>query len=569
MRLMRRASLWVMVIVLTALAAGLAQAQSSELLQNPGLEEGVFGPYTTRRGGDKPIYLPPSWNVWLAAPTGDFFNRGDKVAIFPHPGPGPDPLEGQRALNVDCGFVTCTVAVYQQVPVQLNTNVQASAWAQVKACNLNGNATCGSAVESGAQTRIGIDPNGGTDPNDSDVVWSNWAQPHDQWLEMRISATTTGATATLFLYSTQANTADLNKTYWDKTSLTGGGAGGSSAGSGQPAATPIPTAPPEVPFVVPQNERPDGSIVHVVRPGDTIDSIAVAYRMTRADLLARNNITDPRIIRIGQEILIRDPLPTAGITLADPVDEAEATAEAAGGDAALPPPAGNEPPGDAGAAAPETAAEPPPEGGAEAPAANTEAPAVAQAEAPAEPAEPPPPAPVVSSADGALPAADPAAALTRVCALVFNDANRNRIQEPDEALLPGASLALTSGADTLGTARTDGVSDPQCFDSLPNGEYVLAASAPEGFGLTSPDQLRLRLLPGIPLDVAFGAAEGLAPAAPPPADAGVPVEAAPEAETPPDAPLDQLMENSGLIIFGLAAVVLVAGLGLTLALRGR
>lgn len=558
MRLMRRASRWMIVVVLAALAAGLAQAQS-ELLQNPGLEEGVFGPYTTRRGGEKPIYLPPSWNVWLAAPTGDYYNRSDRVSIWPHPGPGPDPLEGQRALNIDCGFVTCTTAIYQQVPVQPNTNVQASAWAQVKACNLNGNSSCGSAIESGAQTRIGIDPNGGTDPNDSDVVWSNWVQPHDQWLEMRVSATTTGATATLFLYNTQANTADLNKVYWDKTSLTGGGAGGSVPG--QPAATPIPTAPPEVPFVVPQGERPDGSIVHVVRPGDTIDSIAVAYRMTRADILERNNITDPRIIRIGQEILIRDPLPTAGTTLSEPVEEAEATAEAAGD--ALPAPAGNEP-----STAPETAAEQPP-AAAEAAAASTEAPAVAQAEAPAEPTTPPPPAPVVSAANGALPAADPAAALARVCALVFNDANRNRIQEPDEALLPGASLALTSGAETLGTAQTDGVADPQCFDALPAGEYVLAASAPDGFGLTSPDQLRLRLLPGIPLDVAFGAAEGLAPAAPPPADIGAPAEAPAEAETPPDAPLDQLMENSGLIIFGLAAVVLVAGLGLSLALRGR
>lgn len=554
MRLMRQASLWMIVVVLAALAAGLVQAQDSELLQNPGLEEGVFGPYTTRRGGEKPIYLPPSWNAWLAAPTGDFFNRSDRVSIWPHPGPGPDPIEGQRALNVDCGFVTCTVAIYQQVPVQPNSNVQASAWAQVKACNLGGNSSCGSAVESGAQTRIGIDPNGGTDPNDSDIVWSNWAQPHDQWLEMRVSATTTGGTATLFLYSTQANTADLNKTYWDKTSLTGGGAGG-SADPGQPAPTPIPTAPPSVPFVVPQGERPDGSIVHVVRPGDTIDSIAVAYSMTRADILARNNITDPRIIRIGQEILIRDPLPTSGESLSEVVEDA---AEDGAADA-LPAPAGVEPP---------APAEEPAEGAA----AEGEAPAVAQAEAPAapaEPTEPPPPAPVVSVADGrVLPAADPAAAAARVCALVFNDANRNRIQEPDEALLPGASLALTSGAETLGAVQTDGISDPQCFDALPAGEYVLAASAPAGYGLTSPDQLRLRLLPGVPLDVAFGAAEGVAPAAPPPADAGAPITEV-AADAPPDSPLDQIMENSGLIVFGVAAIVLVTGLGLSLALRGR
>jgi len=552
MRLMRQASLWTIAVILTALAAGLVQAQDTELLQNPGLEEGLFGPYTTRRGGDKPIYLPPSWNAWLAAPTGDFFNRSDKVAIFPHPGPGPDPIEGQRAINVDCGFATCTVAIYQQVPVQPNTNVQASAWAQVKACNLGGGSTCGSAVESGAQTRIGIDPNGGTDPNDSDIVWSNWVQPHDQWLEMRVSATTTGSTATLFLYSTQANVSDLNKTYWDKTSLTGGGAGGSA---GQPAATPIPTAPPSVPFVVPQGERPDGSIVHVVRPGDTIDSIAVAYRMTRADILARNNIPDPRIIRVGQEILIREPLPTAGEQLTEAIEDSADEEASAGAPPAEQP--ADQPAEDA--AAPDSLA-----------VAQAAAPAEPDAP-PAEPTAPPPPAPVISVADGrVLPAADPAAALARVCALVFNDANRNRIQEPDEALLPGATLALTSGADTLAAAQTDGAGDPQCFDDLPPGDYVLAASAPAGFGLTSPDQLRLRLLPGVPLEVAFGAAEGVAPAPPPPADAGAPpVEAASDASAPPASPLDQIMENSGLIVFGLAAVVLISGLGLSLALRGR
>lgn len=551
MRLMRLASLWIIAAVLTALAVGLAQAQDAELLQNPGLEEGPFGQYTTRRGGDKPIYLPPPWNAWLAAPTGDFLNRSDKVAIFPHPGPGPNPIEGQRAVNIDCGYVTCTVAIYQQVPVQPGTNVQASAWAQVKACNLGGGSTCGSAVESGAQTRIGIDPNGGTDPNDSDIVWSNWVQPHDQWLEMRVSATTTGSTATLFLYSTQANVSDLNKTYWDKASLTGGGAGGSA---GQPAATPIPTAPPSVPFVVPQGERPDGSIVHVVRPGDTIDSIAVAYRVTRADILARNNIPDPRIIQVGQEILIREPLPTVGETFTEAIEDTAAETPAA-----------------------PLADQPADQSLGEADAAVPEAPAVAQAAAPAEPAsppaqptEPPPPAPVVSVADGrVLPAADPAAALARVCALVFNDLNRNRIQEPDEALLPGAMLALTSGVDTLGTAQTD-VSAPQCFDDLPPGDYVLTASAPTGFGLTSPDQLRLRLLPGVPLDVAFGAAEGVVPPPPPPADVGLlPVEAASEQTPPAVSPLDQLMANSGLIVFGLAALVLISGLGVSLMLRGR
>jgi LysM repeat protein len=322
---MRRARVTILLLVIF-MGVSLVMAQGGERLVNPSFEEGSFGPYTTRRGGEFPVYLPGGWNFWFASPSGDFFNRGERATIFPHPGPGPDPKDGSRALNISCGFVTCGAAVFQQVSVTQGTNIQASAWAQVKACNPAPNATsCGSAVESGSQTRVGIDPNGGTDPNDSDIVWSGWVQPHDQWLQMSVSATTTGTTATLFLYSTQASTAAINKTYWDQASLTGGGTGG-SAGVVVTVATSTPTPPPEVPFVAPQGARPDGSIVHTVGAGDTLDSIAVAYSVTRSDILALNNIPDPRIIRIGQELLIREasqaaptntPQPTEAVTAPD------------------------------------------------------------------------------------------------------------------------------------------------------------------------------------------------------------------------------------------------------------
>ena len=313
--MMKQLKLWLLLATVVLATTVLVTAQD-ERLNNPGLEEGSFGAYTTRRGGEFPIYVPSSWNVWLAGQSGDFINRGDRTAISPHPGPAPDPREGSRALNISCGFFTCTIAIYQQVSVTQGANIQASAQAQVKACNLpKDGTTCGSAVESGAKTRIGIDPNGGTDPNDGDIIWSNFVEPHDRWEQMSVSATTTGTTATLFLYSTQGSPADLNRTYWDQTSLKGGGSGNSS----QPGATAVPPTPtpiPEVAFVVPQNSRPDGSIVHNVQAGDTMDSIAFAYQITRTELLELNpDLNRGSILRVGQEILIRQaqaqPEPTA------------------------------------------------------------------------------------------------------------------------------------------------------------------------------------------------------------------------------------------------------------------
>ena len=62
----------------------------------------------------------------------------------------------------------------------------------------------------------------------------------------------------------------------------------------------------QAPVVVAQDAQDDGSIVHSVRPGDTIDSIAVAYGVTRQDIMALNNISDPRIIQIGQELVVKE-----------------------------------------------------------------------------------------------------------------------------------------------------------------------------------------------------------------------------------------------------------------------
>src|SRR5690606_35494089 len=98
----------------------------------------------------------------------------------------------------------------------------------------------------------------------------------------------------------------------------------------------------------------------------------------------------------------------------------------------------------------------------------------------------------------------------------------------------------------------------------------LAASPPDGYGLTSPVQFRLEALAGAELNVAFGAAEGVQPVQPPPADEGGIVSEV-ESDNPDVAAssLSDLFNVSGLIVFGVAGFVLVAGMGLTLFLRRR
>lgn len=518
----------VLLLITVLVVASGALAQGGNLLQDPGFE----GEYTNRGRAD--LNVPAPWGLWYSeVPHNEMWQNLPPVA-FPHPGPGPNPHGGTKAFNFNKGFATYTAAIYQQVSVPDGSNVTASAWAQLKTCNIpEGFDNCGSAVESGAYTRIGIDPNGGTNPYDSDVVWSPSALPHDRWDQMTVSATATGATVTLFLFTTQEWPAELNSVYWDDASLSIGGAGGAAAApvndaQGTPLATVPPPPPAEVGFVTAQTPQPDGSIVHTIQAGDTIDSIAVAYGLTRAQLLALNPLANPRIIQIGQQLILR----------AAPESTAEVGASSEETD---------------GAGTPNSEATP----------EVTEEPAT-----PALLPEDMPPAPIVSVASGeVLPALDPAAELASVCVFLFEDLNQNRLQEMGEDLLEGGSITLLMDDSAVDEYTTDGVTEPHCFGDLESGEYTAVAVAPDGYGLTTADQLKVRAAAGTEVTLAFGAAEGVALAALPPA-------ASAEATADPQPPVEvtaanPLNDNLGLIVFGAAGVVLVIGMGASLALRRR
>ncbi len=341
---------------------------------------------------------------------------------------------------------------------------------------------------------------------------------------MNVSATATGSTVTLFLYATQQWPSEINNVFWDDATLSVGGSGGAAADA-PGAPTPAPTVVSDVPFVNAQGERPDGSIVHIVQSGDTLDSIAYAYGVTRADLLALNNIADPRIIQIGQEIIVKPPTATQEVT---PEATVLATTEAVSG-------AGKS--------------------------ADQSTPTV----------EPPPmvrdaaPAPVISVASGSVVyPIDPSDQTASICAALFEDGNQNRIQDSGENALSGGNLLLTSGGAPAAQHDTDGSPDPYCFEGLTPGDYVVVASAPSGYGLTTPDQLKVQAYPGAQINVEFGAAQGVQAVEPPPPDSSV-VDAA-SSQTAASSPLTNYL---GLIVFGAAGVVLIVGMSLSIILRRR
>ncbi len=93
------------------------------------------------------------------------------------------------------------------------------------------------------------------------------------------------------------------------------------AGSGNysPAATYTPGGPTAIPIYLVQTAtpNPDGSIIHTVRSGQTLITIAKGYGITLAELKALNNLASDTIYE-GQKLLIRKastPGPTSTMTV--------------------------------------------------------------------------------------------------------------------------------------------------------------------------------------------------------------------------------------------------------------
>ncbi|MCY3831907.1 MAG: LysM peptidoglycan-binding domain-containing protein [Chloroflexi bacterium] len=256
-----------------------------------------------------------------------------------------------------------------------------------------------------------------------------------------------------------------------------------------------------------------GDLIHRVKAGDTLISIAHAYGVTLDQLLSLNGIDREALLQIGQRLLVISAGELAG-------DEGEAASEDAGGS--------------------ETA----------------NAPAVVVA------AQRWPPAPV---RDADAPMRDPADLSARLCAAVYQDENQNGLMEPDEKLLPDATILLLEAGGALRSEyKTDGNGQPYCPDELERQFYTLEAIAPPGFGLTSAASLRVDLRAGGLARVDFGAKLGLeAPALAPPDEAPAPEPSEARAGRSP------LRELGGLFVLGLAGVVLFSGLAVSLVVRGR
>lgn len=542
--------LFVILLLALAFVAVRPAAAQENLLSNPGFElEGNWTP--VQSGGGGVFSAPPHWGGWYDSSSATVPNGYPHRRAFPPENPTEEEIgvingvnmfirTGNFSANFGRGGGAFTAAIYQQANVAEGENLLGSAWVIM---NLPAGANF--------QARVGIDPNGGTNPGDTDIVWSEWGiNTIGSFRQLTASATATGTTATLFLYFRTLVSVDPNGIHWDDAFLGAGGSGGAAPGAATaaPANTPVPTAPPAVAFVVPQGAQADGSIVHTVQSGDTLNSIAVAYGVLPDEIIALNNIADPRLLRVGQQLVIK-----------------EAAGSNGGGEETEPNVETEEPPSEE--TSPPSEETEPNDNGEDQPTQVAAQPTARPTERPMATAEPTNTVPAPVAVADSSSSVDPANMSTSVCVMLFEDANTNRVQDGDESGLAGGTIDLAQNGVPMDSFVTDGSSESFCFDDLEAGEYVAVATVPQGYGLTTADQRRLRLQAGTTLNVSFGAAQGFEVMAPPPAESADLAQVV--ADEPEEDDTQQLLQYIGLIVFALAAVTLAGGVGVALALRRR
>jgi LysM repeat protein len=275
-----------------ALGAPLAQGN---LLANPDFE-GAFPAWN----GDPALLVPEGWEPWYVD------NPQDCYGHRPSFGPTQDPLRlksGMWAVNYFANYQVFTAGLLQQVKVTSGKSYRFQANGYILSTDdPNGNTSSNAGYP---EMKVGIDPTGGRDPFSSNVVWSAVSNTVDAYVKLKVTAKAAGETITVFLYASPNFCLAKNYAYWDDASLQedseggGGETGGEGGGGAEVPVGSIETSTPEA----------DGSIVHVVQPGETLIGLAVAYQaygVTVDSIRELNSLASDMLI-IGQRVIIRGP----------------------------------------------------------------------------------------------------------------------------------------------------------------------------------------------------------------------------------------------------------------------
>lgn len=449
---------WIGLVAVIAAAIGLAPAhastyaaplaQSGNLLQNPGLEQSYQGCGSGQTAS--------GWGCWYQE-----IDKPDEASGLQYSAKAYFSAEtnasGQYPGLIHGGEVSqhfgyqldpWIAGIYQTVTVPPNALLRFCAWSRIHASNTE-NPTVDSVTSYLGRSQVGISPNASTAVNSANIVWSGKSNPHDNWQQMCVEATSgPEGKVTVFTSNDWRGAAAKHlDAWWDDAELVTLGVvptvqPTATAGAVQPttAAQPQPTALPPV-------TNADGSIVHTIAAGDTLFGLSFQYNVALDTILALNGLTKDSLLSIGQKIIIK------GGTGAAPVQPT-----------AIPQP--------------------------------TAAPAQPTAAA-GQPVQPTP-QPTVASAQ-------PAANAAKLCVRAYSDANGDGLLTKGEAAVAGVQFAVANSQGVQAASYTsDASGEEHCFTDLPPGSYTVAVQPAPGTVATSDKRWGVALTGGSVVNINFG-----------------------------------------------------------------
>ena len=343
-----------MFLLMLSLGALGAQAQTGNLLVNPGFE----APYVDN-GGSPPRLVAQGWAPWnLPAEPGMSYSQMLQPEYYPANSPaglGPARVRsGGEAQRMQVFFGTFTAGVSQAVG-NLTPGESYTFGAQVWVWSSSFDNPAVSQQDGGVTVQVGIDPNGGSDPESSSIVWSSLVAPsYDNWVFYSVTTPASSATASVWIRATVTTPVKNTVVFMDDATLVQGTGAPlpvtatsvpptptavpptdvpPTATAVPPTATDVPPTPtPTVtftptitltpsPYPTINNTQFPGRTVYIVEQDDTVAIIAVLYGTSIDAILAANNLSPNGLIFVGQPLII--PLtsgtpPTAQPTTAPP-----------------------------------------------------------------------------------------------------------------------------------------------------------------------------------------------------------------------------------------------------------
>ena len=366
--------LFVSVLISTTLSA-----QSTNLLTNPGFENGF-----ETRSGEPPRVVATGWEPWHVA--GGSSTSENQQPEYEETSNDPARIRtGSNGQTYFTFFATHTGGIYQRVTgITPGTELRFSIYGYIWSSSfedVNFSEAPGDVV-----LYVGIDPTGGTDGTSSNIVWSPPApNQYDAYREYSVIASATSNAVTVFVRSIVDFPAQNNYVYLDDAVL----APTTGRSVEQPSATPTATATTqivqpttEVPVLVtaestptregtttivtpnpvvttvappfiqttvapsatptvtptnttaatvgPSNTPSTGTggaevflntIIHTVQRGDTVGRLAVLYNSTTQAIIDANSLNEDALIFVGQGLIIPVRLPAPASVTPSPTPE--------------------------------------------------------------------------------------------------------------------------------------------------------------------------------------------------------------------------------------------------------